>query len=199
MIVFCFYKGKLSNKDVVVVKCGIGKVLSSSITTLLITHFNVDRIINIGICGGIVNKIHEKEFLLVEKASYSDVEGLTNNYGQIQDYPLYFETDSTTNEIIASHYPEVVKGNILTGDKFVTNYEYVQDVMHKYQNHNFHGVDMESAAIAHICYAYNVKVNIIRYISDVVGKEFQMDEYFANKEDCSYVLIEMVNYLLSII
>ena len=48
-----FYKGQLFGKDVVIVKCGIGKVNAALCTQLLILKFGVSRVINTGIAGAV--------------------------------------------------------------------------------------------------------------------------------------------------
>lgn len=48
-----FHKGKLYGKDVVAVVCGIGKVNSAICTQILASEYKVDKIINVGVAGGI--------------------------------------------------------------------------------------------------------------------------------------------------
>jgi adenosylhomocysteine nucleosidase len=48
-----FHVGKLFDQSCVLIKSGIGKVNSAMIATILIHHFKVGIIINIGIAGGI--------------------------------------------------------------------------------------------------------------------------------------------------
>ena len=48
-----FYKGQISEKDVVVVKCGVGKVNAAMCTQSMIDLFSVDAIINTGIAGSL--------------------------------------------------------------------------------------------------------------------------------------------------
>ena len=48
-----FYKGKLFDKDVVIVKCGIGKVNAALCTQLLLLNFKVSKVINTGIAGAV--------------------------------------------------------------------------------------------------------------------------------------------------
>lgn len=48
-----FYTGKIKGKEVVLVRCGIGKVQSGITTALMIVEFNVDCVINSGSAGGI--------------------------------------------------------------------------------------------------------------------------------------------------
>lgn len=50
-----FYTGKIKGKEVVLVRCGIGKVQSGITTALMIVEFNVDCVINSGSAGGIGN------------------------------------------------------------------------------------------------------------------------------------------------
>lgn len=47
-----FYTGTLKGKGIVLVKSGIGKVNASICTTLLISYFNVSKVIFTGIAGG---------------------------------------------------------------------------------------------------------------------------------------------------
>src|SRR5690625_7671345 len=48
-----FHQGLLSGQPVVAVVCGVGKVNAALCTQLLITEFQVQQIINIGIAGGL--------------------------------------------------------------------------------------------------------------------------------------------------
>ena len=48
-----FYEGKLSDKEVIVVKCGIGKVNAARCVQILADKFDVDAVVNTGIGGGI--------------------------------------------------------------------------------------------------------------------------------------------------
>ena len=48
-----FCEGRLDGAEVVIVKCGIGKVNAGTCTQLLIHVFGVDRIINTGVAGSL--------------------------------------------------------------------------------------------------------------------------------------------------
>ena len=67
-----FYKGLLFNKDVVVVKCGIGKVNAALCTQLLILTFKVDKIINTGIAGATGKGLTIYDFVVSSQAVYHD-------------------------------------------------------------------------------------------------------------------------------
>ena len=48
-----FYKGIIDNNEMVVVRCGIGKVNAAVCTQALLIIFKVDYIINTGVAGAI--------------------------------------------------------------------------------------------------------------------------------------------------
>ena len=48
-----FFKGKLKDKNVVLVEGGIGKLNGAICATLMKNHFNVDRLLFTGVAGGV--------------------------------------------------------------------------------------------------------------------------------------------------
>ena len=48
-----FYCGKINNKEVVLVKCGAGKVNSARATQMMIDMFEIEYIINVGVAGSL--------------------------------------------------------------------------------------------------------------------------------------------------
>ena len=46
-----FYLGMINNKEVVLARCGIGKVNSARTTQILIDKFDIEYIINVGVAG----------------------------------------------------------------------------------------------------------------------------------------------------
>ena len=52
-----FVSGKYASKDVVVAKCGIGKVFAAICAEAMILKFDVDKIINIGVAGSLTKDL----------------------------------------------------------------------------------------------------------------------------------------------
>ena len=70
------YKGKLNDKDVVIVHCGVGKVYAAIVTTLVLKKFKPELVINVG-CAGSVNKdIHVGDVVVATRVADWDVEKL---------------------------------------------------------------------------------------------------------------------------
>ena len=56
-----FYIGKLCGKDVVVAKCGVGKVFAAICAQTMILHYNASVIINTGVAGSLDKRIGIKD------------------------------------------------------------------------------------------------------------------------------------------
>lgn len=59
-----FYKGKIQNKDCILVKCGIGKVNAARTAQILIDKFDIDYIINIGSAGSINDEVNYGDIVI---------------------------------------------------------------------------------------------------------------------------------------
>ena len=168
-----FYKGKLYDKDVVIVKCGIGKVNAALCTQLLILNFKVSKIINTGIAGATGEGLSIYDFVVSTEAVYHDFDVQFFGYklGQVPGMPETFKADSTLLNTAVSAFEKtdfskqlkIVKGRIASGDQFVSGNEKKNFIIS-----NFHPqcVEMEGCAVAQTCYANNVPFVIIRCMSD---------------------------------
>ncbi len=194
-----FYKGKISNKSVVICRCHIGKVNAALTTTLLISNFDIDLIINIGVAGG-VSPTKVNDIIVCNKTMFHDcdltcIEGIEK--GLMSGMPLYYDTDNSINEIVFDALKEYNfsyrEGVIATGDEFVTSLETRMDFINK---HSIVAVEMESAAIAQVAYVMNTKYTILRSISDVTdeeGNEVLFDEFLS--EACEKIT-KVVHYVV---
>ena len=73
-----FYIGNINDNEIVLCKCGVGKVNAAIITTLLIKEFEVDFILNTGIAGGY--KLPTETIVLANAVSYDDVDATGFGY-----------------------------------------------------------------------------------------------------------------------
>ena len=68
-----FYEGVIGGKDVVVVKCGIGKVNAAMCTQILADRYNVDAVINTGVAGSLNNDIDICDIVISTVAQEHDL------------------------------------------------------------------------------------------------------------------------------
>lgn len=170
--------GTLAGNRVVLLQCGIGKVNAAMGVTDLILHFAPDCVISSGVAGGIDSSLRVMDVVVSREICYHDVYcGDDCDPGQVQGLPRLFAADSQLLEKAVSLKTEtrIVPGLICSGDQFVTSREDLQRIKTAYPSGL--AVDMESAAIAHVCHLYGVPFVSFRIISDTPGAEAHFDQY----------------------
>ena len=164
---FTFHSGKIGNNEVVAMQCGIGKVNAAIGTLTLLNHYSPELVINSGVAGGASQDAHVMDVIVGSTIAYHDVWcGPGTQYGEASGYPLYFESDNKFVDLIPNR-PDVKRGLICSGDKFIASLEEVQTIQKAFPQ--VLAVDMESATIAQVCYLRKVPVLVMRVISDSPG------------------------------
>ena len=165
-----FYTGKIKGKEVVLVRCGIGKVQSGITTALMIVEFNVDCVINSGSAGGIGNGLHVGDVVLSTGAAYHDADATAFGYkkGQLPGQPQIFEADkklvSRLEKAAQKTNLNVKTGLIVTGDQFVSSDEAIAQIKAIYPDALC--CEMEGAAIAQAAYQLRTPFVVVRAMSD---------------------------------
>ncbi len=176
-----FFKGKLNNKDVVLVESGIGKVNSAICTTILITGFKAEKVIFTGVAGGVNPKLNVGDIVVSNDLIQHDVDvtAFGCKYGEI---PRMDNSIFKADEILAEKAynaakylfknKTIIKGRVLSGDQFVSSAEKT-----KWFQDTFKGdcVEMEGASVAHVCHLFKVPFVVIRSISDKADHSAQVD------------------------
>ncbi len=175
-----FNFGKLLEKEVVIVRCGIGKVNAAICTQILIDDFSVSRVINVGIAGGIGKDVLPGDIVIAENLVQHDMDttAFGDKIGQIPRVDTYdFKCDSTLitqakkacEGFKATNY---FTGRIVSGDQFIADIEKIT-----WLNKEFNALacEMEGASIAQVCYLNNIPFVVIRSISDNANNGAHMD------------------------
>ena len=171
-----FYKGKIYDKDLVLVKSGIGMVNASIITTLLIKEFDVNKILFSGVAGSLNKNINVGDIVIADSLVEYMFDATEFGYeiGQIPRMEnSVFKSENLLNKIrdILKN-DSIFYGKILSGDKFVSNLEEKEKIGKKF---DALALDMESAAVAHCAYILGVEFAIIRSISDSLNSDSVME------------------------
>ena len=167
-----YYLGSISGKPVAIVQCGMGKVNAGICTQTLIREFHATEVINTGVAGSLDNKIEIGDMVISKDAVQHDydVSPIGFEKGEIPYTGLHaFEADpalvTTALEAVREVASEVAAfpGRICSGDQFVYLSEQKDTITGL-----FGGLccDMESAAIAQVCYLNDTPFVILRAISD---------------------------------
>lgn len=157
-----YYVGTMMQVSVVILKCGIGKVNAAVGATELINRYRPQAIFSTGVAGSLADNVKALDIVIGERYAYHDVYcGSGMEPGQVQDLPAVFQADEWLLGVALKNCEGAHHGLIVSGDQFIEDVQPVID-MHP----TGLAVDMESAAIAHVCYLYGVPFVSIRVISD---------------------------------
>lgn len=199
---YVFNKGKLFNKDVVVVKSGIGKVNSALCTQLLILKFGVNQVINTGIAGATGGNLGIFDFVVSSKALYHDFDTTAFGYkpGQVPGMDPEFIADEKLSDSVIKAFSQmdfskehkIVKGLVASGDQFISAGEH-KDYIKK--TFNPLCVEMEGASIAHACTINKVPFVIVRCMSDMADESVK-STYSFNEETCANMCASLVKKII---
>lgn len=168
-----FHTGTIGDHDIVAVKCGIGKVNAAVGTLTMIENFHPSLIINTGVAGGTGGGAGILDVVIADRIAYHDVWcGPGTQWGEASGCPRFFECpleNETIERLGARH------GLIASGDIFVSRTEDILRIKALYPD--VMAVDMESAAIAHVCNLKNIPFLCIRVISDTPGEDDNISQY----------------------
>ncbi|MDP3352144.1 MAG: 5'-methylthioadenosine/adenosylhomocysteine nucleosidase, partial [Flavobacteriaceae bacterium] len=93
--------------------------------------------------------------------------------------------------------PKMIQGTILSGDQFISSKEKITDLLIDLPQADC--IEMEGAAIAQVCYEYNIPFSIIRIISDKAMDNSHIDfQNFANEIASHYAKAILKNYFSQI-
>ena len=160
--------------NVLVRKCGIGKVNAALGAQQMINDFHPDVIISSGCAGGNGDDINVQDVIVS-----SEIDD-TTQYGQVQGLPVRFQADPyllrKSKELkIKEENIKIHAGLVVTGDWFVDTKEKMRSIVNLFPEAK--AVDMESCAIAQTCYINKVPFISFRVISDIPLRDTDASQY----------------------
>ncbi|MDN4595344.1 5'-methylthioadenosine/adenosylhomocysteine nucleosidase [Polycladomyces subterraneus] len=166
-----YHRGRLAGADAVVCKSGVGKVNAAICTQILIDRFNVKAIVFTGVAGALHPDLDIGDLVISTSCQQHDMDVTALGFapGQIPFQAVsVFPADERLirlAEEAARRAADVktVKGKVLSGDQFISSSEKVAELREKWEGVC---VEMEGAAVAHVCYANRVPYVVIRSMSD---------------------------------
>ena len=171
------------NSDVLVQKCGIGKVNAALGAQRMINEFHPDCIISSGCAGGNGDDINVQDIIVSKELCYHDVycgKAIDDStvYGQVQGLPARYQADPELLRkalCIQTSDIKLHQGLIVTGDWFVDSKEKMREIIGHFPEAK--AVDMESCAIAQTCYINQVPFISFRVISDIPLRDTDASQY----------------------
>lgn len=207
-----YYSGKLQNTKVVLVFSRWGKVAAATTVTNLILEFKITELIFTGVAGAIHHDLKIGDVVIAKRLIQHDMDArplmpqfeiplLGKTYFETRSAQLDAATEAVNfvlenkklHELISQKdldafniiQPKLQIGDIASGDKFFSSsgdkdalLSILPEVL---------CVEMEGAAVAQVCYEYEIPFTIIRTISDTADEQSPVDFLaFVREVACRY-------------
>lgn len=163
-----FHEGAIRGVPAVCLYSGVCKVNAAIAAQILIDTFQVDAVINAGTAGGMDERLQIFDTVICTEAAYHDVapDLLTEFHPWLES--VYFHADEKLLKLARQAADRLAlpwrvhTGRMVTGEAFIT------DDGRQQINRQFAplSVDMETAAVAHVCHVNRIPFVAIRTITD---------------------------------
>ena len=174
-----FHTGELFDKQVVVARCGVGKVFAAICAEAMIIKYSPSLIVNTGVGGALAHGLQSADMVIADKLCQHDMDTsfLGDPVGLISGINvIYFETDKKAVNILKESCEKLFLrsfvGTVASGDKFIASVEQKREIV---KNFSAIACEMEGAAIAQTAYVNQVPFVVIRAISDSADGNASMD------------------------
>ena len=172
--------GKLCGEKCAAVLCGVGKVNAAAGTQYAIDILKADKIVNIGVAGGLNDGVNVAHIYGISHVVQYDFDLVQLNHTEI----------GTLNEFTENYLPLCTHGlyplkKLGTGDRFndeIKDYKLLTETL---------GADirdMECGAIAQVCAHAGVPCYCFKAISDVAGSGSTTKQFLKNLQTCTVKL-----------
>ncbi|MBN2333917.1 5'-methylthioadenosine/S-adenosylhomocysteine nucleosidase [Candidatus Bathyarchaeota archaeon] len=143
---------------------GWGKIPSAASVQYAVDRWSPELIVNLGTCGGFAGHVERDEVILVEKAVVYDI---INQIGDTATVIKKFTTEIDLGWLVGETPIPVTRATIVSGDR-----DLIPDEIEGL--HRMYGAvvgDWESGGIAWVCRLNDVRLLILRGVSDLVGPD----------------------------
>lgn len=177
---FKFYEGMLEQTQVVLVRCGIGKVNAARGTQLMIDKYKPSYIINSGVAGALNKELRPMDIVVGKDFIQHDFDLSPIGYAKgclatgDRSKPTIIEADDSmvklladVSEVVAGEYKDagkVLVGRIVSGDQFINSPEVKAELRDDFGGD---AAEMEGAVLAYVASCANIPCAVLRVISDM--------------------------------
>lgn len=165
-----FVSGKFEKLDVVVAKCGVGKVFSALCAEAMILKYNPEMIINVGVAGCLDKTLKIGDIVIADNVVQHDMDTspLGDPVGMLSDINIVnIPADEKICIALKSAVSSVgltsTVGTIASGDQFVASSDKKDFITKTFAAKS---CEMEGGAIGHVCYVNKVPFGVLRAMSD---------------------------------
>ena len=169
-----FVKGTLCGKEVVISKCGIGKVFAALCAQTMILKYDPAFIINSGVAGALSDQLNILDAVIatgvvqhdMDTSPLGDPKGLISGINVIK-IGTDIDISNKLERAVTSTNVRAVRGIIASGDQFIADSNRKKEILTLF---NAIACEMEGASIGQVCYVNKIPFAVLRTISDGKGE-----------------------------
>ncbi|MBO5712994.1 MAG: 5'-methylthioadenosine/S-adenosylhomocysteine nucleosidase, partial [Clostridia bacterium] len=173
---------------------GIGEIYASGATQTLITKYEVDAILNFGVCGSLVDGVAVEDTVFVDGVVHYDFDLSKIDDVKVGQYPNYdspvIKIENELLSLAKNSFKDVKTAICASADKFVADEGVKENLNAKF---GASLCDMECAGVLLTSLNANVPVLIIKAVSDGKGGA---EEFNRRVNSSAKVYIDTVNKLV---
>ena len=191
-----FHLGTIAGVEVVLAKCGIGKVAAAVTAQTMLLRYAPDLLINTGVGGSLTTRLSVGDIAISARAVEHDMDTspLGDPVGFISGINrIYLDADRDAAARLLAHAHgmgcNALVGTVCSGDRFVASMAEKERIASLFEDAAV--CEMEGAAIAHTAYLAGVPFVIVRAVSDSADGSSSMDymEFLPLAAERSYALV----------
>jgi adenosylhomocysteine nucleosidase len=162
------YRGKLKNKDVLLVQTGMGKERAENASQFIMEHYPVTAIISLGFAGGLAPELNIGDVVVCETLYCGP--GLEQNGRRLEPLAPDARLLALASQGTGDRSARFSLGSGVTVLQLDSNHKRMQEL---HETFRAHIIDMESYCIARIASAHRIPFIAIRSISDTMESSVQ--------------------------
>jgi adenosylhomocysteine nucleosidase len=174
-----------STQQLVVCVARVGKVAAASTATTLVQHFGVDRVLFVGLAGGVDthHRVRVGDCVVATELAQHDFNSypffprfvipMLNIIRMPADQAWSDAVAAAAKQACAGTTANVHRGLILSGDQFVNSDTEVEQLRQNWPDAM--AVEMEGAAVAQVCFEHDIPLAVVRTISDRADEQAHAD------------------------
>lgn len=180
------YEGKIADHLCVMALAGVGKVNAAMSATLLIDHYDVDTLINVGVAGGLKSDQETSDIVISKRVIQHDFD--TSFIDGEEGMGLTYECDADLitkcSQILEANHVRYFIGDTASGDSFVGQNDYLKRIQKLFPD--CISTEMEAGAISQVCANADIPCLIIRSLSDIAVKENNHLDFLEFAQEASH-------------
>lgn len=175
-----YVEGRLRGKQVVLCRCGVGKVNAAVCAQAMIMTWPVRLIVNSGVAGALREPLEIGDICVatdlvqhdVDTTAVGDPIGFVSTVEQTYFRCAEWAVDGILRAAESIEGVRAMTGRIASGDQFITDQNQKDRIVRLF---DASACEMEGGAIAQVCFINGVDCAVIRAISDSSSGKHQME------------------------